>query len=223
MKKILVIFFISFSLNFFSSGREFEKLHEFIDDTVLLSDRVQIFEYKAQEGKTYRVGAIRIDASTDIVWEILEDMEMLGAKMPYIEYQKITYGELILENKRKGNIIVEGRLSIPNFSAQYTLTMDFNRLGMWRKWRILTPKEVASYNSKGVGVLKSSGLIREMEGFEYIEPYDKKTGTIYYYALNLKSTIPLPEFIMNTIENALFEQHMALIKEMAESLPGEKE
>jgi hypothetical protein len=223
MKKILVIFFVSISLNLFSSGREFEKLHEFIDDTVLLSGRVQIFEYKAQVDKTYRVGAIRIDAPADIVWEILEDMEMLGAKMPYIQYQKIKYGGLNMEKKHKGNIIVEGRFSIPNFSAQYTITMDFNRSGMWRKWRILTPKEVASYNSKGAQVLQSSGLIKEMEGFEYIEPYNKDAGTIYYYALNMKSTIPLPEFIINTINNALFEQHMALIKQMAESFPGESE
>ena len=148
---------------------------------------------------------------------MLQDMETLGDVLPYLEYQKIRSRDTSPAGRRTGDILVEGRFNIPHFSAQYTITMSYDRPHMWRKWRMLQPSEIESYNKKGIAVLQTSGLIRSMEGFEYLEAFDGGAKTIYYYALDIQSTIPLPEFIKKNINETIFMQHLGFIKEKAES------
>ena len=88
---------------------------------------------------------------------------------------------------------------------------------------MLNPAEVESYNRKGIDALQSSGLIRNMEGFEYLETFDGGGKTIYYYALNIQSTIPLPEFVKKNLYETLFIQRLTVIKEKAESSMEESE
>lgn len=221
MKNIFVLLSVSLAFNCFGGGGEYERLNEFKDMALLQQEGVQLFDYTAKNDKEYRVGAILIDAGPQTVWEILQDMETLGDVLPYLEYQKIRNKDAAQVERRTGDILVEGRFNIPLFTAQYTITMSFDRAHMWRKWRILKPAEVESYSKKGIDVLQTSGLIRSMEGFEYLEACDGGTKTIYYYALDVQSTIPLPEFVKKNMHETLYDQQLRFIRDRAEAPIGE--
>lgn len=221
MKNIVLLLCASLAFNFFTGAEEFERLHQSIDPQIIGAGRVQLFDYKTKEDKVYRVGAVLIDAPREIIRDILADPEQLGDAMPYLEYQKIRNLSAVSVHRDEGEMIVEGRFAIPHFPAQYTIIMNFDCSGMWRKWRILTPDEVDSYNRSGIDVLRTSGLIKDMSGFDHLESFDDGTKTVYYYSLDIDSAIPLPEFIRRSIYEAVFTRHMALIKEMAESLVKE--
>ena len=217
MKNIFVLLSASLAFNCFGGGGEYDKINEFIDMALLQQDSVQFFDYRAKDDKEYRVGAILIDVGTQTVWDILQDMETLGDVLPYLEYQKIRNKDAAQVERLTGDILVEGRFNIPLFTAQYTITMSFDRAHMWRKWRVLKPAEVESYTQKGINVLQTSGLIRNMEGFEYLEAFDGGTKTIYYYALDIQSTIPLPEFVKKNMHETLYDQQLRFIKHRAEA------
>ncbi|HOO39643.1 MAG TPA: hypothetical protein PKY89_10565 [Deltaproteobacteria bacterium] len=214
MKNIFVLLYFSLAFSFFGGAGEGERLHQFIDPALLQDEGVQLFAYTTRQDKEYRVGAVLIDAEPEMIWNILQDMETLGSDVPYLDYQKIRKKD---EDGRTGEMLVEGRFNIPHFTAQYTITMSFDRPRKWREWRILTPEEVDSYRRKGTHVLRTSGLIRNMEGFEYLEATDAGAKTIYYYALDIQSTIPLPEFVKKSLSEPLLVQHLRFIRDRAES------
>lgn len=201
-------------MSLFSFKGEFGNLRDSIDIMLLNSGRIQYFDYKDEHGVSYSVGAVLIDASPETVWGILEDIENLGSVLTHIEYYRIRHGST---DEGKGEILLEGRFAIPDFPAQFTLAMDFDRAGKWRKWHVLTAEEEASFNRRGIGVLPSGGLIKDMAGFEYLEPFEDGKKTVYYYAMNITSTIPMPEFIKNNIHDAVYARQMDMIRDMAES------
>ncbi len=217
MNKVLAIVCACAAFSIFSPAREFTGLQQFVDPGELVSGKVQVFDYDAGKNRTYRVGAVRIDAAPAVVRGLLEDLENLGRSLPHIEYYLIRHRVTGAQGSAKGEILVEGRFSLSDFPAQYTIALESDWGNLWRKWRILTPDEVESYNRKGIHVLPTSGLIRNLEGFEYLQSVDGGAKTVYYYALNLTSTIPLPESVTRTIERAVFVERLSLIKKMAES------
>jgi len=213
---------IAMTMSLFPFKGEFGNLCDSIDIMLLNSGRIQYLDYKDDHGISYRTGAVLIDASPETVWGILEDIENLGSVLTHIEYYRIRHGST---DQEKGDILLEGRFVIPDFPAQFTLAMEFDRTGKWRKWHVMSAEETASFNKKGIGVLPSGGLIKDMAGFEYLEPFEDGKKTVYYYAMNITSTIPIPEFIKNNIHDAVYARHMGMIRDMAESFaenPEEK-
>lgn len=217
MKNIFVLLSVSLAFSFFGGAGEGERLHTFIDPALLQDEGVQLFAYTTRQDKEYRVGAVMIDAEPEMIWDLLQDMETLGSAVPYLDYQKIRNKDAVAQDGRTGEMLVEGRFNIPHFTAQYTITMSFDRPRKWREWRILKPEEVEAYRKKGTHILQTSGLIRNMEGFEYLEASDAGAKTIYYYALDIQSTIPLPEFVKKSLSEPLLIEHLRFIRDRAES------
>jgi len=221
MKMIVASLCIALTLSFFSAQREFSKLCQFIDTMQLSSGKIQYFDYKDTRDVTYRVGALLVDASPETIWGILEDVEKLGKALNHIEYYRIRHDNEAGNRWRKGKKVVEGKFSIRDYPAQFTLSMEFNQTGKWRRWQLLSPQEVVSFNEKGIKVLPPSGLIKDMAGFEFVQPFEDGGKAVYYNAMNIKSTIPLPEFIHSAIFDAVYTRQMTLIKKMAESYAQE--
>lgn len=217
MKNIVAMLYACLAFTVVPASGEFADLRTFLDPQIIGSGKVQLFDYKTKEDRVYRVGAVLIDAPAEIVWSILKDPEKLGDAMTYLTYQKVRSPADSRQQEVSGEMIIEGRYAMEFFPAQYTICMNFDSPGMWRKWRTLTSEEVDSYNRSGMGVLHTSGLIREMSGFDHAESLDRTSRTVYYYALDLDSTIPLPEHINRGIHEAVFSRHMALVKKIAES------
>jgi len=204
-------------MGFFPLKGEFGNLRESFDAMLLSSGSIQYSDYIDEHGVSYRTGAVLIDAPPETLRCILEDMERLGTLLKHIEYYRIRHESAEGTLWSKDRVFVEGRFAIPEFPAQVTLMMEHDRSGRWRKWRTLTPEETASFNKKGIQILPSGGLIKDMSGFEYLEPFDDGEKTVYYYAMNLSSTIPIPEYIGNVINDAVYTEQMTMIKMMAEA------
>lgn len=221
MKNIVLMLYSWLAFTTVPPPGEFDGLHTFVDPQILGSGKVQVFEYKTKEDRVYRVGAELVDAPCETVWNILRNPEKLGDAMTYLEYQKVVSPAASWEQDVSGEMIIEGRFAMEFFPAQYTIRMNFDGPGKWRKWRTLTPEEVETYNRSGVRALHSSGLIKDLSGFDHLESFGKTSRTVYYYAMDVNSTIPLPEHIKRGIHEEVFVRHMALIKKIAESEAAE--
>jgi hypothetical protein len=56
--------------------------------------------------------------------------------------------------------------------------------------------------------------LKNIEGFEYIEPYDDGSSTIYYYAPIVETAIPIPEFVEKMLARNTLSGYMEAIREM---------
>jgi len=199
---------------------EGDKLNLTLDKNLLEAGKLQSFvhEYKVKgQGKKKRVvGVLLINASPDTVWQVLVNWDSMGEFIPSLDYYRTIKVLSPLGKGLAGRSLIEGKLSFALFSVQYTLDVIFDEPDKLQQWCMLTDDEVINYNKKSIAVKRSSGGLKNIEGFEYIEPYDNGAKTIYYYAPIVETSVPLPGFVERSISKSTLSDYMEAIKARAE-------
>jgi hypothetical protein len=205
------------------SGKgEAEYFNYKLDEKKLLSGEIQVFEKEYQtEGKGIKkrvVGVMILKAPLDKVWQVLEDWDAMGKFVPNLEYNKTIYVFEPPGSKDKiGNSLIEGQLKVLYLSINYTLNVKFDNTNCRQEWKFVTDEQVENYNKKNIPVKKATGGLKNIEGFEYVEPYGDGSSTIYYYAPIVETSIPLPEFIEKALSKNTLNGYMEGIRKMVNS------
>jgi len=202
-------------------GQEIGKIDITLDEAELKAGKLQVFVKECnRQGKGVKkraVGVILIDAPPARVWDVLEDWDSMEEFVPSLEYYRTLR---VIESSEEGlskRALIAGRLSVPLFRVVYTLDVKFNKASFRQDWRLVTKKEADAYKKGGVTIKYPSAGLKNIEGFEYIEPYDGGRKTIYYYAPVVESSIPLPGFVERAIVKSTLPGYIGAIKKRVES------
>jgi hypothetical protein len=190
-----------------------EKIKVNLDKTKLEKGVLQtmIIPLKTAGGLTKKrvIGVVVIDAPPAKVWKVLEDWEAMPAFVPGLEYYKVI--------KRNGanESVIEGTVTAGLIKILYTLVVTFDRKGLAQDWRFIKPEAVQSYIDRGIPVKKPTWNIKNVEGFEYIEPYANGTRTLYYYAPIIEAKA-VPEWVERLLAKRGLEGYMLGVKKKVE-------
>jgi len=200
-------------------GAEPQKVKFNIDKAKLESGVLQVFEENySVEGKGQKkraVGVILINTPPERVWDVLEDWDVMGEFVPGLSYYKTV---LVIKPVGKGGVgesLIEGKLSVP--PIRYTLDVKFDKVNLRQDWRLVTEKEILSYNEKKEILKKNSSMIKSIEGYEYLEPYNKGTQTVYTYAPIIETSGPVPDFIDRALTKNTLSGYVKAVKKRVES------
>ncbi len=222
MKKIISLVVIFICLNAYSKNSGNQKIEVDIDEKKLIAGELQVFEYDFDipgEGKGRRlIGVLLIEAPVAKVWELLADWDSMNEYVPGLEYYKT---KLILNKSEKGKVlesVIEAELDVTFFlSLNYTLRVRFDEENLRQEWTFVTDEEIEEYNkAEKLEINESSIGIKNIEGFEYIEPYDGGNKTVYYYAPIVEVSIPVPDFVDTALSNKSLTEYMIAVKKKAE-------
>ena len=198
-----------------------EKLNLNLDQKVLESGKLQTFTcaYKVEGKGTKKraVGVMLIDAPPAKVWEVLLNWDAMGAYVPGLEYYKTIQQLKPLAKDAIGESLIEGKLTFPVLAVKYTLHVAFDEQNLRQDWRLVTEEEVNACAKKGIKITRSTGGLKNIEGFEYIEPYGDGTKTVYYYAPIVETSIPVPDFAERFISKSTLPGYMEGVKKRVES------
>jgi polyketide cyclase/dehydrase/lipid transport protein len=200
---------------------ELDKFDFPVEDKKLWKGELQIFERRLEgagdKKKRHIAGIILIDASTDEVWEVVNNWESMSEFVPDLEYYRvITEGQ---GNKQDGlhQLFVEGKLNIPLFNFVYNLGVVSDKSRLVQRWRLMTPEEIEIIRLVGVDIKKSTDGIEEIKGYAHVESVDNGRKSIYTYSTTIEFSMPLPEFVENYICRNALSGFMKGIKKRAES------
>ncbi len=222
MKKIISLIVVFICLNAYSKNSGNQKIEVDLNEKKLIAGELQIFKFDFDipgEGKGRRlIGVLLIDAPVAKVWELLADWDSMNEYVPGLEYYKTM---LILKKSENGNIlesVIEAELDITFFlSINYTLRVSFDEENLRQDWTFITDEEIEKYNkAEKLDIKKSSIGIKNIEGFEYIEPYDGGNKTVYYYAPIVEVSIPVPDFVDTALSKKSLTEYMVAVKKKAE-------
>ena len=89
-----------------------------------------------------------------------------------------------LKDWRPLESVIEAKLEAAGIlNILYTLKLKFDREKSMQEWFFLTDKQIEEYNiEKNLNLKKASFGIKNISGFQYIEPYSDGLKTTYYYA-----------------------------------------
>jgi hypothetical protein len=195
------------------AGAEIQKITVAIDKTKLEKGELQTFisELNNAAGlvKKRVIGVIVIDAPPAAVWKALENWEAMPAFVPGLEYYKVVH------RFNRDNLLIEGVVKAGLIKILYTLRVRFDRARLTQEWNFLSPEEIKAYNDKGIPLKKPAWNIKNVEGFEYIEPYGNGSRTIYYYAPVIEAR-GVPEWIERLLAKQGLEGYMLGVKKKAE-------
>lgn len=202
-----------------SGNAEPEKFNYKLDEKKLLSGEIQIFEKKYKtEGKGIKkrvVGVMILDAPPDKVWQVLENWDAMGPFVPGLEYNKtIHVFEPLGSTNKIGNSLIEGQINVLYLSINYTLNVKFDKANYRQEWKFVTDEQVENYRRNNITIRKANRGLKNIEGFEYIEPYGDGSSTIYYYAPIVETAIPIPEFVEKMLARNTLSGYMEAIREM---------
>lgn len=190
-----------------------EKISVPLDKVKLDKGELQTFiiPLKTSEGQTKRrvIGVVVIDAPPARVWKVLENWEAMSAFVPGLEYYKV------IGRHGQDESIIEGTVTAGLIKILYTMIVKFDRVKLAQDWRFIKPEQVKSYNDKGVPVKKPTWNIKNVEGFEYIEPYGDGSRTIYYYAPVIEARA-VPEWIERLLAKRGLDGYMLGVKKKVE-------
>jgi len=206
-----------------AGNAEAEKFHYQLDEQKLWAGGIQVFEqdyHTEGEGIKKRVvGVMILKAPPEKVWRGLENWDAMGPFVPGLEYNKTIQVLEPLGNKNKiGNSLIEGQLKVLGLGINYTLDVKFDRANYRQDWSLVSDDQVERYNQKKIPVKKASRGLKNIEGFEYIEPYGDGSSTIYYYAPIVETSIPLPGVLQRALEKTTLNGYMQGIRKMVNSL-----
>lgn len=219
MKKVLALclFFILASTLAFGQ----EKLNLKIDKKTLEAGKIQTFtyEYKAegQGAKKRGVGVILIDAPPAVVWDYLLKWDSMGEFVPGLDYYKTISAIRPIAKGVVGESLIEGKLKFPMLTVKYTLDITFDEPNLRQDWRLITQNEADEYAKKGLKITRASGGIKNIEGFEYLEPYAGGSKTVYYYAPIVETSMPIPAFLERLVANSTLPGYVESVKKRVES------
>jgi len=204
-----------------------EKFNYELDEERLLAGELQVFEteFRVQgEGKRKRVvGVMILKAPPDRVWEVLEDWDAMGEFVPGLEYNKtIHVFEPPGSVDKPGNSLIEGQIRVLYLTINYTLDVKFDKANYRQEWSFVTDEQVRVHNRNNIAVKVATAGLKNIEGFEYIEPYGNGSSTIYYYAPIVETSVPLPEFVENALTRSTLNGYMEGIREMVDTLDKRK-
>jgi hypothetical protein len=210
-----------------SANGQSEKIKYELDEERLLSGGIQVFEkeyeVEGQGGKKRVVGVQIIDAPPGKVWKAISDWEGQADFVPGLEYNKPIH---IFEPRggkdKTGNLLFEEQIKVLYLTITYTLNVKFDKANKRIDWKFVTDEQVENYNRKKIPVKKATGGLRNIEGFEYLEPYGDGSQTIHYYAPIVEVSIPLPEFVERVLSKNTLNGYMEGIREMADFLDNDK-
>lgn len=219
MRKTLIVWVILTVVSLCAYGAELQKVQLNIDKTKLEAGVLQIFEENyIVEGKGQKkraVGVIMIDAPPSKVWDVLENWDSMGEFVPGLSYYKTVHVIKPITVGSIGETLIEGKLSFP--PIRYTLDVVFDKTNLRQDWRMVTEKELALYNEKREIVKKNSGMIKSIEGYEYIEPYDNGQRTVYIYAPIIETFGAVPPFMDRLLTKNTLSGYMKAIKKRVEA------
>lgn len=219
MKKTLIFSIILMVLAVSAYGAEPLKIRFNIDKAKLESGNLQVFEENyVVDGKGQKkraVGVILINAPPAKVWDVLEKWDVMGKFVPGLSYYKTIHVIKPIGKGEIGESLIEGKLSFP--SIMYTLDVKFDEANLRQDWRMITEKEIAFYNEKQEVVKKNSGMLKNIEGYEYIEPYNNGLQTVYTYAPIIETSVPVPGFMEKALSKNTLSGYVKAIKKRVES------
>ncbi len=208
-----LLFTISLCLAISVASAEIPKLSVNIDKAKLDKGELQTFitALKTTEGlvKKRVIGVVVIDAPPAKVWKVLENWEVMPAFVPGLEYYKVVH------RVSRDDLLIEGVVKAGLIKILYTLRVRFDRVRLTQEWSFISPEEIRSYGEKGITLKKPAWNIKNVEGFEYIEPYGNGLRTLYYYAPVIEAR-GVPEWIERLLAKQGLEGYMKGIKKQAE-------
>ena len=163
------------------------------------------------------VGVILIDAPPALVWDYLLKWDSMGEFIPGLEYYKTIHTIKPIAKGRVGESLIEGKLNFPVLTVMYTMDVTFDEPNLRQDWRLITPAESEIYTKKGIKVTRSTSGVKNIEGFEYIEPHGNGSKTVYYYVPIIETSIPVPGFVERFIANSTLPGYMEGMKKRIES------
>lgn len=219
MKKSLILSVFLMALAVCAHGAEPQKVNFNIDKAKLESGILQVFEENyvvAGKGQKKRaVGVILINAPPARVWEVLENWDVMGEFVPSLSYYKTVH---VIKPIGKGGIgesLIEGKLRLP--PIRYTLDVKFDEVNLRQDWRLVTEKEISFYNEKQEILKKNSSLVKSIEGYGYLESYNKGLQTVYTYAPIIETSGPVPDFIERALTKNTLSGYVTAVKKRVES------
>jgi len=220
MKRFLPLL-IGFIFLFAGNANAFEKLKLNIDKKKLDAGKLQTFtiEMKGQgEGKKKRgVGVLLINAPTEKVWKYLCEWETMGEFVPGLEYYKTVKVIKPIEKGTMGETLIEGKLKFPILTVIYTLDVKFDESNMSQEWSLITPAQEEASMKQGKKMTRATSGLKNVEGFQYMEPYDGGKKTVYYYAPIVETSVPVPGFAERFLTKSTLPGYMEGLKKRVES------
>jgi hypothetical protein len=220
MKRILPLL-IGFTFIFAGNVHAFEKLNLNIDKKKLDAGKLQTFtiEMKGEgEGKKKRgVGVLLINAPTEKVWKYLCEWETMGEYVPGLEHYKTVKVIKPIEKDTVGEALIEGKLKFPIFNVVYTLDIKFDESNMRQEWSLITPAQEEESKKQGKKMTRATSGLKNVEGFQYMEPYDGGKKTVYYYAPIVETSVPVPGFAERFLTKSTLPGYMEGVKKRVES------
>lgn len=205
----------------FAEDQGTEKITVNYDNQKLLRGELQVFEhlYDVQgKGKKKRIiGVLLINAPQNAVWSIIEDWDSMSSFVPEVVYQKT---KIILSSSgEKRETIIESKLNILMFlNVYYILQVRFDKLNFREDWSLIPDEKITEYNAAGFDLHNNTAGIKDIEGVEYLEPFNNGSGTIYFYSPVVETSIPVPGFIETALSKKSVADFMLSVKKKAESL-----
>jgi hypothetical protein len=197
-----------------------KKLNITYDKKKLESGELQVFTYtyaleKGGEGKRV-VGIMLINAAPEKVWKILENWDAMGKYVPSLEYYKTKHIIKPISDKAAGESYIEGKLKVAFLSILYTLHVSFDKATLSQEWRLVNDQEIKSLKQQNINLTEASSSLKDIRGFEYIEPYGDGTKTIYYYAPIVEVSAPVPAWVERQLSKSSLNEYMEGVKKKVE-------
>jgi len=197
-----------------------KKLNITYDKKKLESGKLQVFTYtyslkKGGEGKRV-VGIMLINAAPGKVWKVLEDWDAMGKYVPSLEYYKTRHVIKPISDNAAGESYIEGKLKVAFLSILYTLHVSFDKASMSQEWRLINADEIKNLKQQNIILTEASSSLKDIRGFEYIEPYDDGSKTIYYYAPIVEVSVPVPAWVERQLSKSSLNEYMEGVKKKVE-------
>jgi hypothetical protein len=198
-----------------------EKLNLKIDKAKLEAGKLQTFTVEMKvEGKGIKkrgIGVILINAPPEKIWKCLCDWSSMGEYVPGLEYYKTVKVIKPIETGEVGEVLNEGKLKFPLLTVIYTLDLKIDGKNFRQEWNLASQSQVDEYQKQGIKIIRSTSGLKNVEGFQYIEPYDNCKRTVYYYAPVVETSVPVPGFAERFLTNSTLPGYMEGVKKRVES------
>lgn len=198
-----------------------EKLNLKIDKAKLEAGELQTFtmEMKVQ-GKGVKkrgIGVLLINAPPEKTWKYICDWDSMGQYVPGLEYYKTVRVIKPVEAGEGGEVLYQGKIKFPVLTAVYTLDVKFDAKNFRQTWNLVSQIQVDDYRKQGIKIIRATTGIKNVEGFEYLEPYDNGKKTVYYYAPIVETSVPVPGFVERFATESTLPDFMEAVKKRVES------
>jgi hypothetical protein len=213
----LSVLFLAAPANYLNAQPE--KFNYKLDEKKLLSGGIQTFEQEYQTAgqgiKKRVVGVMILNAPPDKVWQVLLDWDSMGPYVDNLEYNKTIHVFTPVASKDQlGHSLIESRLKVLYLTIDYTLDVKFDNVNFRQDWDLVSDQQAAEYNKQKIPVKEAMGGLKDVEGFEYIEPYGDGSKTVYYYAPIVETAVPMPGFLQTALSKTTLNGYMEGIRKI---------